>query len=247
MAVTLNMDTKCKFYCYRKNRDIYTPGGNPTGTVELVIFDMDGVLANTISSWKYIHDYFGTTNERSVLNYLRGNIDDLEFIKRDVSLWKKNGRFATRNTIQTILSQIPLITGAKECITVLKNNHIKTAIVSAGLDILADRIAHQLGIDYVRANGIKSDTDGRVTGEGILRVQLKYKNEAIKELTGKIGVPFNRCIAVGNSCFDIPMFEICGLGIAFNPEDECVKKAADIVVHGEDLSKILPYLKPFFT
>ena len=49
MAVTLNMDTKCRFYCYRKNRDIYKPGVSPTDTLELIIFDMDGVLANTIA------------------------------------------------------------------------------------------------------------------------------------------------------------------------------------------------------
>ena len=35
------------------------------------------------------------------------------------------------------------------------------------------------------------------------------------------------------------MFEICGLGIAFNPEDDCTRDAADFVVEGKDLSSII--------
>ena len=50
---------------------------------------MDGVLLDTVSSWRYIHEYFRTTNARSIIPYLRGDIDYLEFIRRDVSLWKK--------------------------------------------------------------------------------------------------------------------------------------------------------------
>ena len=41
------------------------------------------------------------------------------------------------------------------------------------------------------------------------------------------------------------MFKTCGMGIAFNPEDDCVKKAADAVVEGKDLSEILPILKKY--
>ena len=52
---------------------------------------MDGVLLDTVSSWRYIHEHFGTTNKRSIIPYLRGDIDYLEFIRRDVSLWKTNG------------------------------------------------------------------------------------------------------------------------------------------------------------
>jgi phosphoserine phosphatase len=51
------------------------------------------------------------------------------------------------------------------------------------------------------------------------------------------------CAAVGNSCFDIPMLETCGLGIAFNPEDTCVVKYADVVIEGKDLSRLIPTLK----
>jgi len=204
---------------------------------------MDGVLLDTVSSWRYIHEYFGTTNKRSIITYLRGDIDYLEFIRRDVSLWKKNGKSVKKDIIQDILYTIPYIKGVEECISFLKERHIHTAIVSAGLDILAEKIAHDFGIDYVYANEVKVDKDGRLTGEGVLHVELMHKDKNVKTLAKKLHLPLEVCAAVGNSCFDIPMLETCGLGIAFNPEDTCVVKCADVVIEGKDLSMLIPTLK----
>ena len=69
-----------------------------------------------------------------------------------------------------------------------------------------------------------------------------YKDIAVKTLANREKIPLDRIAAVGNSCFDIPMFEVSGLSIAFNSWDDCTKKAADVVVNEKDLSKILPYI-----
>ena len=239
------MSPTCRFYCYKKNRETFDYNVGKASNVELVFFDMDGVLTDTISSWKHIHDYFGTSNERSVDEYLRGNIDDLEFIKRDVALWKKNGRFTSKYVLQDILNEIHLMNGAKQCILFLNTKKVKTAIVSAGLDILAEKIAKELGINYIFANGVKTDKNGTLTGEGTLKVQLMYKDKNVRNLAKKLNIPLEKCAAIGNSCFDVPMFETCGMGIAFNPDDDCVRESADIVVEGKDLSRVIPALEPF--
>ena len=85
------MEQDCRFYCYRKTRELNHYKIDKAEKIELVIFDMDGVLTDIVSSWKYIHDYFDTSNERSVNDYLKGKIDDMEFIRRDAVLWKENG------------------------------------------------------------------------------------------------------------------------------------------------------------
>ena len=213
--------------------------------IELVLFDMDGVLTDTISSWKYIHDYFGTSNEISVDAYLRGKIDDMEFIKRDVSLWREDGKPIARDKLVQLLSNIPLMKGAEQCMAILKDHNISTAIVSAGLYILAEKVAKKLDIDHVFANDIKTDKNGRLNGEGIVEVGLIHKDRNVIKLSNQLGIPLEKIVAVGNSCFDIPMLETCGMGIAFNPEDDCIKEAADVVVEGKDLSKILPFLKKY--
>lgn len=236
------MQQDCYFYCYRKTRKPNIYKTDKLEKIELVGFDMDGVLTDIISSWKYIHDYFNTSNDRSVNDYLKGKIDDLEFIRRDANLWKENGKPVTRARLVEILSDVPLMKGARECISELKKNGMQTAIISAGLDILANKVAEELGIDHVYANGIEIDDRGHLNGIAILGVQLMYKELVVKDLSDKTKIPLERIASVGNSCYDIPMFETSGLGIAFNPSDECTRESADIIVEGKDVSKILPYL-----
>ncbi len=243
--VSLMQQRSCAYYCYRNTRTASTPTKKKPDVVELIIFDMDGVITDTISSWKYIHDYFGTSNDRSVDAYLKGTIDDMEFIKRDVALWKEDNQPITQQRLLDILADVPLMKGAKQCIQTLAQKGIRTAIVSAGLDLLAHRVADELGIEQVYANGIKTDEDGRLTGEGMLGVALMYKDQVVRSLSKKLDISVQNMVAVGNSCFDIPMFETCGFGIAFNPEDDCVRDAADVVVEGNDLRQILPHLEPF--
>jgi phosphoserine phosphatase len=72
-----------------------------------------------------------------------------------------------------------------------------------------------------------------------------HKDKNVKALAKKLHLPMDACAAVGNSCFDIPMLETCGLGIAFNPEDACVIKSADVVIEGKDLSSLISMIKPY--
>jgi len=104
-------------------------------------------------------------------------------------------------------------------------------------------VGKELGIDYIHSNGLKFDKRGFITSEGIIGVKLKYKDETVKKLLKDHNISLKNVVSVGNSCFDIPMFEVSGLGIAFNPSDECVIKAADIVIHNKNLTKILDYLE----
>jgi phosphoserine phosphatase len=232
----------CRFYCYQKTR---TPAkiNNKLSKVKLVVFDMDGVLADIISSWKFIHDYFKTSNEQSVDEYLQGLIDDKEFIRRDVALWMENGQSIKITKLKEILKDVPVMQGASQCVKSIEDHGVETAIVSAGLDVLADNIAEKLGIDFSYANGLKTDANGRLSGVGVIGVKLMYKDEAVKAISTETGIPLDCIASVGNSCFDIPMFNVSGLGIAFNPSDSCVCESADYIVKEKDLRKILPYLE----
>ena len=73
-------------------------------------------------------------------------------------------------------------------------------------------------------------------------ISIERNGKKLKKFLEKKGfnVKLEKCAAVGNSCFDVPMFETCGVGIAFNPGDECVRKLADLIVEGKDLGKLIP-------
>lgn len=239
-------DGSCTRYCYQLSRDPVLINHQKMTVLKLVLFDMDGVLTDTVSSWKYIHEYFGTTNDQSVNEYIRGAIDDLEFIRRDVSLWKENGQYITKEKLVNILSVIPLMNGAETLLSKLHHLKIKTAIVSAGLDVLAKRVADVLQIKHVYANGLKTDKNGRLTGEGIVTVRLMYKDRVVEQISKQLQVPLENIASVGNSCFDIPMLQKCGLGIAFNPLDECIEREADVVVKEKNLRSLIPVFEKYW-
>jgi len=208
----------------------------------LVVFDMDGVLADIESSWVYVHRHFGVNNDHSLYAYLRGEIDDLEFIRRDIDLWRKKDPEVTEDRIRKILDEVPIMPGAHETMRELKRIGARTAIVSAGIDLLAERIANELGMDLHLANGLARDAAGRLSGEGVLRVRLMDKGDGIAEASKRMGIPLNNTVAVGNSKYDISMFRKAGFGIAFRPSDEAIRRSAHAAVEEKNLSGILRFL-----
>jgi phosphoserine phosphatase len=209
---------------------------------KFVAFDLDGVLVNTFSSWVWMHKYFNVNNDHSLYAYQRGEIDYGEFMRRDIALWLENNNDLTISDVAEILSKVPTMKGAKEVVAELKEKNIQTAIISCGIKVLANRIAEDFGIDFVVANGIVADESGKLTGEGTLEIELADKGQPLQTLLEKNGIKKENSAAVGNSYGDASMFAVCGLGIAFNPEDDITKDTADVIVVSDDLREILKYL-----
>ncbi len=208
----------------------------------LVVFDMDGVLADVESSWVFVHKRFGVNNDHSLYAYLRGEIDDIEFIHRDIALWREKDPTVDEGKISRILADVPLMAGAREAVAGLRNKGYKTAIVSAGIDLLARRIASECGIDIHLANGLMTEPSGALTGEGILNVRLRDKGDAVARAAESLMIPLKDTTSVGNSRYDVTMFERTGTSIAFHPSDDYVRSRAKIVIEEGDLTTLLKYL-----
>jgi phosphoserine phosphatase len=209
---------------------------------KLVVFDFDGVIADTISSWVWVHEHFGVNNDASLELYLDDKIDDLEFMRRDIALWRAKKSDIKIKDIENILVNVPIMKGTKETIDRLHATGIHTGIISGGLDIMVHRVAKDLGIDYVLANGLQADDSGKLTGEGILRVELKNKSVPMQRLLDYFKVTPEETVAVGNGHIDVPMFKFAGLKIAFNPDDVIVRENADVVIEKKNLTEILKYI-----
>lgn len=209
---------------------------------DLVAFDMDGVLVEYNSSWVWIHRHFGVSNETALQDFIEGRIDDLEFMRRDIALWKERIPEIDIDYVSGILDPIPEVSGIEETVRSLRENGIRTVIISGGLDIVAQRIAERYSFDGWAANGLEVGEDGSLTGNGILRVELVNKRKALDSFLQKWGIPGERAAAVGNSFVDVSMFKGCSLSIAFNPIDAWVAENATAVVTSDDLREILPLL-----
>jgi phosphoserine phosphatase len=207
-----------------------------------VVFDCDGVLADSDSSWEYVHKSFGVDNNASLAAYLRGEFDDSEFIRRDIRLWFGLFGRVHISKITGILDGVPLMPGAPEAIAELRRRGVKTAIVSAGLEPLTSRVARTCGIDINLSNGLVTDKDGFLTGEGIVQVPLGGKGQVVRDLMASLGLRKDQCAAIGDRVWDSMMFDEVGTKIAFNPVDGEVGDSADFVVRRKDLREVLQYL-----
>ena len=216
--------------------------------MKLVVFDMDGVLTEYFSSWVRVHEHFGTDNDEALRLYMEGKIDDEEFMRRDISLWTSRNEGLTGEHLKEILDTVPVRKGAKDLIEWVHTKGAKTAIVSGGIDILAERIGRQTDMDYIFSNIVEVGSDGKLTGNGISRVKLKDKAKTVRALRKELGVEKEDCAAVGDTNIDASMFSECGLGIAFNPKPSATVliDAADVIVESDDLCAIRPYLETMF-
>lgn len=209
---------------------------------DLVAFDMDGVLVDYRSCWTWIHDHFSVDNEEALNEFIDGRIDDMEFMRRDIALWKERNPCLCRSDLDSILEPLPITEGVAETVEALKKASIRTVIITGGIDIVAERIAKHYGFDDYLANGVECDERGRVTGEGILRVKLKNKKAALEYFLAKYSVSKDRAASIGDSFIDIPMFEASGMSIAYNPSDDAVADKATFVVRSQRLTSVLPYI-----
>jgi phosphoserine phosphatase len=186
---------------------------------KLVVFDLDGVLVNEPSAWWTLHHAFGTfeASKENLRAYEAGIIDYPEFMRRDIHLWGMRSIIE----VESALHNFTLSEDALEVCDILRTRGYQTAILSAGIDIIARTVSDKLGIEYWIANGLEVDAKGLLTGEGIFRVDLKEKEIALKKLVGALGVAFSDVAAVGDSKYDLSFMQACGVGIALVRCDLC--------------------------
>lgn len=201
---------------------------------KVVVFDMDGTLVKEKSSWEKIHRHFGTVHEarKALRDYAEGKITYEEFMRRDIACWPKPLHISV---VERLLLDYELVDGAAEVVRELKEMRLKVAIVTAGIDILANDVASRVGADVVLANGLEVDGRGYLTGGGIERVDPLRKDLALEEAAKMLGAAPEEAVAVGDTRFDASMLRRAGLGVALRGDKE-LEMIADVVI--EELGEL---------
>jgi HAD superfamily PSPase-like hydrolase len=224
--------------------DMVEPADIPKTTC--VVFDCDGVLVDAVSSWRTLHDHFGTDNAFNLQRFIRGEITDVEFMRSDIRMWKEIQDPITRDELFRAFSGVKLMEGARHVVEQLQANGVFVAIVSAGVDLFVASIASMLKVDDWIANGFVFNDDNTLSDEGVCRLHATGKGEIILRLLEMNNLEAEHCVSVGDSEMDLSMHIEGSRFIGFNPTREssfAVFKSAEIeVVHGKDLRAILPYL-----
>jgi len=211
-----------------------------------VAFDCDGVLADSISSWKTIHDHYGTDSGDLLAKFMAGELTDSEFMAADIALWKAKSPKIHRDDIFRAYSGCKLMEGAKELVADLKSQGVYVAIVSAGVDLYVQSIAAMVKADDWIANGFEFDDNGWLLDQGVVRVPSMAKDVSINKLIKMIDCPPERLVCVGDSSMDLSMHIEGSTFIGFNPQRETAKSAfakANVpVVESKNLDDLRPFL-----
>ncbi len=202
--------------------------------IKLVVFDLDNVIIDgegidEIGKLINIEDQIAAITEQA----MQGDIDFETSIKKRVGLLKG----VATDDIRTLANEMPLMKGAEETVSTLKENGFDVAIISGSFDIIADTIKGKLDVDNIFTNSLVEE-DGILTGEVTGPLVSGSKLDVLSELIEEKGYSLDECVAVGDGANDISMIESAKYGIAFNAKP-ALKENADIIVETRDLTDVL--------
>ena len=202
--------------------------------IKLVVFDLDNVIIDgegidEIGKLINIEDQIAAITEQA----MQGDIDFETSIKKRVGLLKG----VATDDIRTLANEMPLMKGAEETVSTLKENGFDVAIISGSFDIIADTIKGKLDVDNIFTNSLVEE-DGVLTGEVTGPLVSGSKLDVLSELIEEKGYSLDECVAVGDGANDISMIESAKYGIAFNAKP-ALKENADLIVETRDLTDVL--------
>ena len=168
---------------------------------------------------------------------MHGELDFFESLTERVSFLK--GLAVSK--INEICNHLPLMNGAKEVVSELKNKGYKVVCFSGGFRNATTLFADKLGLDGEFANILHSK-DGVLTG--LVGGEMMFndsKGQMLQRLQKILDVSPQNTIAVGDGANDLSMFKYAGTRIAFCAKP-ILKENANIIIEKKDLSKILEFI-----
>ncbi|HZK92485.1 MAG TPA: phosphoserine phosphatase SerB [Stellaceae bacterium] len=135
-------------------------------------------------------------------------------------------------------ARIRLMPGATALIATLGRAGVRTALVSGGFTVFAERVATALGFERVVANRLDI-ADGKLAGTVTPPVVgAATKRATLIALAAEFGLRLDETLAVGDGANDVPMLQTAGLGIAFHAKP-AVAAASRWRIDHADLTALL--------
>ena len=135
---------------------------------------------------------------------------------------------AVKNVVEKeeIAENLPITEGVDRLMAVLKRCGYKIAILSGGFTYFGEYLQRRYGIDYMYANELEVDDDGKLTGRYLGEVVDGHRKAELLKLIAQVEkVNLAQTIAVGDGANDLPMISQAGLGIAFHAKPRVVANA----------------------
>ena len=192
-------------------------------TRRLICFDMDSTLIQT-EVIDELAKYAGVGEKVKEIteSAMRGEIDFKESFTKRVSLLKG----LDASVMQEIAENLPMTEGLERVMLALKKYGYKIAILSGGFTYFGQYLQRKFNIDYVYANELEVDDDGKLTGHYVGEiVDGRRKAELLRLIAQVEKLDWEQTIAVGDGANDLPMLSLAGLGIAFHAKPKVTANA----------------------
>ena len=189
----------------------------------LICFDMDSTLIQTecideLAMRAGVGDEVKAITESA----MRGEIDFKESFKKRVQLLKG----LDVSVMKDIAENLPITEGVDRLMEVLKRYGYKIAILSGGFTYFGEYLQRKYGIDYMYANELEVDENGKLTGNYVGEIVDGHRKAELLKLIAQVEkVNLAQTIAVGDGANDLPMISEAGLGIAFHAKPRVVANA----------------------
>lgn len=168
---------------------------------------------------------------------MRGELDFEAALRERVALLKG----LPEDIFTRIAEKIHFTPGAEDLVKELHKRGYKVGLVSGGFHEIVDRLAEQLGIDYVKANRLEIQ-QGFLTGQVLGKIVTKdTKLSMLKAWAVENKLDLNQTIAMGDGANDLPMIQAAGIGIAFMAKP-IVREQAPYQIQERNLYRVIDLL-----
>jgi len=211
--------------------------------VRLVVFDLDGVLVEEKSSWGYLHSVLGSkrvVEERGYSKLFEGGlITYSQWMELDLRAMIEVRGVVYCRELEEAAGRVRVARGARELVELLRGRGVPVAIVSAGVDFVASRVAEELGVGEVYVNKLLCDSEGRLLPVGVEVVNPFRKGELVRALAGRYGVDLAETMYVGDSVWDCNAFRVVGVPVVVGDRGvSCEDRVRERLIYVDNLLEL---------
>ncbi|SFC16498.1 phosphoserine phosphatase [Halobiforma haloterrestris] len=199
----------------------------------VVAFDFDGTLSDSemtvlLGDRRGVADDMAAITERA----MNDEIGYAESLRERAALLEG----LPAEDAHAAFDEVELREGAADLVADLNDAGVTTAILTGGFErgVAAALEREGASVDHIVSNRLPmSEAGTELTGEVEGPLIEGTKDDALEELAADVGVDLADTVAVGDGANDLPMLEVAGLSIGFEPKP-AVEPACDVVVNSMD-------------
>ena len=193
----------------------------------LVAFDFDGTLSDSEMT-VLLGEQCGVADEMAAITEraMNDEIEYAESLRQRCALLE--GLSDAR--AETAFGDVSLRDGSADVIQDLNDAGVHTAVLTGGFERGVEAALAKAGaeVDTIVANRLPVE-DGELTGDVEGPLIEGTKDTALRDLADDLDLDLSDTVAVGDGANDLPMLDVAGLAIGFEPKP-AVEASCDIVV-----------------